>query len=101
MKQGNLYEILQPSESRNFREWTGRRAKFRQNLLTLIIEFILSSHFSSIAASRINKFEMLERILPSRHGRFRFAPSSFRRWNATCLAATERTLKEQIPKINI
>lgn len=94
MKQGNLYEILQPSESGNFRDWTGRRVKFRQSLLTLIIECILSFIFSSIAPSIINKFEMLERTLPSRGGRFRLAPSSFKRWNAKCLAATERTLNE-------
>lgn len=101
MMQGNLYETFQPSESGNFRDWTGRRAKFRKSLPTLIIEAILSSNFSSKAPSIINKFETLERTLPSRHGRFRFAPSSFRRWNAKCLAATERTLNEKILKINI
>lgn len=101
MKHGNLYEILQPSESGNPKDWTGRRAKFRKSLLTLIIEFILSSIFRSIVPSIINKFEMLERTLPFRHGRFRFAPSSLRTWNAKCLAATERTLNEQILKVNI
>lgn len=94
MKYCNLLKV-ETSETGHIEE-----QNLDKNVLTLIIEFILSSNFSSIAPSIINKFEMLERTLPSRHGRFRFAPSSLRRWNAKCLAATERTLSEKF-KINI
>lgn len=39
---------------------------FRQSLLTLNIDSVLPSNFSSIALSIINKFKMLESTLPCR-----------------------------------